>query len=227
MLSPHPTLLRTRRTPGFLASDSAWAVDGETPTTTPGAALTRAEMATLLACGVLSALAVLLLDFRLRLPGHAILRSVFPMAVGLALVPRRGAGTVMGLGAAGAWLVWLAANGASPKGLGSTTSLLCTGPLLDLALSRARRGVGLYLAFMLAGVGSNLLALQVQASARGAGMGGGRSLGSWLATAAVTYPLFGVLAGLLSAAALFRVRDPSPRDDRPTGAVTSQRAKPE
>ena len=33
------------------------------------------------------------------IPGHAILRAVFPMVTGLALVPRRGAGTVMGLGA--------------------------------------------------------------------------------------------------------------------------------
>ena len=47
------------------------------------------ELAFLVACGFLAALASGYLAFRLCMPGHAILRAVFPMALGLAAVPRR------------------------------------------------------------------------------------------------------------------------------------------
>ncbi len=57
-----------------------------------------AAMAVLLGAGVTAALATVFLDFSLRIPGHAILRVVFPMALGLSLAPRRMGGMVMGDG---------------------------------------------------------------------------------------------------------------------------------
>lgn len=170
-----------------------------------------AEVAALLALGGCSAAAVMLVDFNLRLPGHAILRSVFPMALGIALVPRIGAGWVLGLGA---WIgvPCLLAIGAAEKGWGAITSLCLTGPLLDLALRRVRSGWRVPVAFALAGLASNLGAMAVQVTLKltGIGGGGGRRFGEWLLTAAVTYPSFGLLAGLFSAAVWFHWLMPRP-----------------
>src|SRR5262249_44745800 len=116
------------------------------------------EVALLVGLGAAAALATTLLDFSLRIPGHAILRSVFPMALGMALVPRRLAGTVMGASALATALVVGAARGGGP-GAGALTSLCLTGPLLDLVLWGADRGWRLYLGFVLAGLGSNLVSL--------------------------------------------------------------------
>jgi hypothetical protein len=69
-------------------------------------------------------------DFNLQIPGHAILRAVLPMAIGLALVPRKNGGTVMGVAALGGEL----------PGLGACTSLALLGPMLDLALRSSAAG---------------------------------------------------------------------------------------
>src|SRR5689334_20178588 len=61
--------------------------------------ITTAELACLFRCGALAALTVGLVHLQLRVPGHAILRGAFPMAMGLALVPRRLSGLVMAIGA--------------------------------------------------------------------------------------------------------------------------------
>ncbi len=63
-------------------------------------ALPALELLALLLFGGLAACSMLFLDFGVRVPGHAILRAVLPMACGLAVVPRRGAGLVMGGGVA-------------------------------------------------------------------------------------------------------------------------------
>ncbi len=179
-------------------------------------ALGLVETAALLLCGMAAAFAVLLLEFKWRLPGHAILRGVFPMAMGLAMVPRRGAGTVMGLGAIATAAVVLT-SGWGEKGLGSLTSLFLVGPLLDLSTRWSTSGKRVYLAFMSAGVLANLAAMsmQVVAKSMGWGGGGGKSLAAWLPLACVTYPTFGAVAGIVSAAALFRWGSPSPRDAEP------------
>lgn len=183
---------------------------------TPGAGITPisvSETAVLLACGATAAAAVLMLDFKLQLPGHAILRAVFPLALGLALVPRRGAATVMGAGAVSTAAA-LVFGGWGEKGLGSMTSLCVIGPLVDLAVSRSSTGRRVYLSFITAGVLTNLAALAVQASAKyfGFGGGGGKSLAVWLPMALVTYPVFGAVAGLVSAAAWFRWNAPASAD---------------
>ncbi len=175
---------------------------------------TLLEWAILLQCGVIAACSSTFLDLGIqRVPGHAILRVVFPFALGLAVVPRRGAGCVMGVSAAltGAGLQYAGFRGEG-LGFGALTSLIATGPLLDWTLRRTHGGWRQLLAFTLAGLGGNLLALGVRGLAKFAGWeaAGRRPLGEWLTQAAGTYILCGVIAGLISGAVLFSVR---PRRD--------------
>lgn len=181
--------------------------------------LRAAEILLLLGVGVVAAAGSAFLDLGLRIPGHAILRAVFPMAFGLALVPRQFAGTVMGIGAlasAGA----IKAGGSAPLGLGAMTSLTLTGPLLDLALWRVQRGWPLYLGFALAGLGSNLAAMGVRGGARLMGWDptGGRPLALWWPQAIVTYALCGIVAGLISAVVWFRFSE----SRRPTAGTEAR-----
>ena len=166
------------------------------------------EWAVWLAMGITAACASALPDWNLRIPGHAILRSVFPMALGLSLAPRRGAGGVMGVIACATALT-LRFSGRAEVGFGALTSLSLTGPLLDVALWKAQAGWRLYAGIVLAGLSSNLIAMGIKDTEKllmSGGGGGKRSFGAWLAQAAWTYPLCGVLAGLLSAVIWFRWR---------------------
>src|SRR5215218_8086313 len=62
--------------------------------------ISAAEIACLVACGVVAGIAIGFGNQIIRgVPGHAILRSVLPMAFGLALVPRRSAGVTMSFSA--------------------------------------------------------------------------------------------------------------------------------
>ncbi|QDU39071.1 hypothetical protein Mal4_34060 [Maioricimonas rarisocia] len=151
--------------------------------------------------GVAAAVASTMVDLHLRIPGHAILKAIFPMAIGFALVPRRGAGlsmsslalvTVFGLRA-----VAPAGGGLS---LGAITSLATVGPLLDWSLQRSRGGWPVWRAFALAGLAANLLALFVRAGAKLTGLEhlGARPLWNWLPAAVFTYAICGLLAGLIS-----------------------------
>ena len=189
----------------------------------PGRALTQdiptVEFSFLLGMGAVAALATVLLDFSLRLPGHAILRTILPMAAGLAFVPRKHAGATMSLGALMAAL-GLALGGGRLPGAGAATSLLLTGPLLDLATRQARNGGRVYLGFALAGLASNSCALLVRAAGKLAGIDamGTRPLGSWLAVALLCYALCGLAAGLLSGMLCFRLSSPSALKDEETVA---------
>ena len=160
-----------------------------------------------------------LIDISLGLPGHAILLSVLPLALGLAIVPRSMAGSIMGLGALATSGVIRSFGGGG--GLGAFTSLCLLGPCLDVALLRARSGPWIYGGLALGAVAANMAAFGVQLAIKllasgggrggggggGGGMGGGRSLMDWLPQAIVTYPLFGLVAGLVSAAIWFRFRE--------------------
>jgi hypothetical protein len=162
------------------------------------------ELAVLAGCGLLAAGATVFLDFNLRIPGHSILRAILPMSLGLALVPRRGAGFVMS-GAALIGMVGVGLGGFS-AGAGALTSLLCLGPLLDAASRLANRGGWLIVAFGIAALLSNVMAFIVRAVTR---LGGGNSGGSgagWWSIAPVTYGMCGLLAGILCAAIWFRWR---------------------
>jgi hypothetical protein len=171
------------------------------------------EIAILLGAGVCAALATAFLELRLRIPGHAILRAIFPMALGLALAPRRGGGTLMGTSALASALVIQGGHFAS-IGLGALTSLALTGPLLDAALRRARYGWQLLLGFAAAGVASNLLALAVRTGAKAMGWerGMARPMGTWWNQAIITYAVCGLLAGLISGLIWFHVTSRSRRN---------------
>jgi hypothetical protein len=156
----------------------------------------------LLGMGALAAV-VATMKFGLSIPGNAILRPVLPIVLGLALVPRTGAGTTMS--ASSLVTLMLMRLLGDTKGLGGTASLLLLGPALDVALLYARPNWVLYLRFALAGMAANGLAFVVQMGAKSFGfsLGGGKDFRSWLSIATITYPLFGLVAGLASGALLF------------------------
>ncbi len=173
------------------------------------------QLGALMLLGAVTALATGLIQLHLRIPGHAILRSVFPMALGLALCPVRKGGTLMGLSALGTAVLMRGYNVGS-FGVGSMASLAMTGPLLDVALIGARRGWRLYLGFVCAGIVSNLVALVLRGGFKAlvGDVAGGRLIGDWWHQAWLTYPVCGLLAGLLSAAVWFRLRGQPPQSDR-------------
>jgi hypothetical protein len=179
-----------------------------------------AELAVLVGAGATAAVAVACLDFSLRIPGHAILRAVFPMALGLSLAPRRLGGIVMGAGAC-TTLMLLKATGGRVPGLGALASLCALGPVLDVALWWCRSGWPVYLSFALAGWGANLIAFAVRGAGKMSGLDGlrMRPLSDWLTVAPWTYSLCGLVAGLVSAAIWFRLRvdrDTGPAEEPPS-----------
>jgi len=139
----------------------------------------------------------------LGLPGHNLLRVIFPMAMGLALVPRHGSGTIMGLGglAGGALLAVLGPHG---LGAGALTGLVLLGLALDVAMLGAGSGRAVYLRFAAAGLGVNLVALAARAALKVSLHE--PKLAAWLPKALVCYPVCGLLAGLISAAVWFRIQ---------------------
>jgi hypothetical protein len=173
----------------------------------PAARISNHEIAALVACGALAALAVFAIHLSFRIPGHAILRAVFPMAAGLAIVPRRFAGLVMTIAAA------LTAVGLHIGGIGeiqpaALVSLLALGPLLDLAMLGNSIGWKLYARFIAAGVAANLIAFATRTilTAMGYGTPGSHQMErlGWIVPA--SFLLCGAVAGLVSAIAWFRLR---------------------
>lgn len=174
-----------------------------------------ADWATLIGIGIMTAATSTLADLHLRVPGHAILKVVFPVAAGLALVPRRGAGTVIGTSALATAipLRWAGFGGAG-LGFGALTSLTVIGPMLDWTLRRAQSSRAVYFGFVFAGLATNLLALFVRGSLKGLGWEpvGSRSFSVWLPQAVVAYTVCGIAAGLVSACVWFCAR---PQQTRP------------
>ncbi|MCH8829645.1 MAG: hypothetical protein IID45_08715 [Planctomycetes bacterium] len=163
------------------------------------------EWCCLAGCGVTAAVLSTFLDFSLRIPGHAILRAVFPMAIGLALIPRHGAGTVMGGSALLACLAFRMGGIADGPGFGALTSLTAIGPILDCTLRHAGKRRRTYLQFALAGLAANALAFLVRGGMKwGAFVGGGKQpFWLWWPKASLTYIACGLLAGLAGGAILF------------------------
>ncbi len=191
-LTVHDGLLAAARVPSFAGA---------------GRRVSAVEVVTLLAAGVTAAFAMAYVRLGLRIPGNAILLAVFPMAWGLALAPRRLAGSLM---SAGAFATASALTfGGTRFGSGAFVSLCLTGPLLDVALAGARRGWRLYLGFVLAGLGTNLLAFGSRAAMKLAGtdLPGMRPLAGWWSQALLTYAACGAIAGLVSAGFWFQFRD--------------------
>lgn len=178
--------------------------------TSDALAAPAADWMLLISFGAIAAMSSACLDLGIRrIPGHAILRVVFPISLGLALVPRRGAGTVMGSSALFTAIL-LRMSGIQSEGLGfgALASLLATGPILDVALRRANGGWKTYVLFAVAGLSSNVMALVTRGVAKATGFEqpGRRPLGEWLSQASITYVLCGLAAGLISGIVLFYAR---------------------
>jgi hypothetical protein len=165
------------------------------------------ELLLLLMCGATAAAAVGLVKLRLGIPGHSIVLAAVPLALGMALAPRRMAGCVMSGGALGtAWLLTTAGTGS--YGSGSFVSLSLLGPLMDLALTGVRGGRRVYAALILSALTTNLLALASRAVPKVLGLDvGSRPWDSWWLLASVTYTLSGIVAGLLGAICWFHFND--------------------
>jgi len=170
--------------------------------------ITSAELLLLFLCGGAAAAASGFVRLGIRIPGNAIVLAVIPMVLGLALAPRRMAGFVMSAGAFGTAAA-LSLSGLCYYGGGAFVSLCLAGPIMDLALTRARSGWRLYLGLVLAGIATNVLAL----FSRGAGKllgfdtsGSMRPFATWWPQAIYTYVLCGALAGLIGAICFFQLR---------------------
>ena len=192
VLAVRPVLLQSSRLPA-LTRDSE--------------GIRAAELAWLMLMGLAAAAGSILLDYKLKIPGHAILRCILPMTLGLALVPRRGAGLIMATSAVTGGLA-LQLTSFSGAGFGALTSLTLSGLLLDVAAARARRGWHWYLGVAFSAVATNLVAFAIKFGAKASGLDGiaRQPLAMWWPRAAITYPLCGLVAGLLAAAILFRLR---------------------
>ena len=165
------------------------------------------EVLLLLMCGATAAAAVGLVKLRLGIPGHSIVLAALPMALGVALAPRRMAGCVMSAGAIGTAGL-LTAAGTGSFGSGSFVSLALLGPMMDLALTGARGGHRVYVALVVSGLATNLLALASRAVSKVLGLDlGSRPWDSWWLQASMTYTLSGIVAGLLGAACWFHFND--------------------
>lgn len=172
------------------------------------------EFVALLLIGGLATCLMVFWDWGVKqIPGHAILRSVFPMVCGLALVPRRGAGTTMGAGAL-ATLTFMNFSLRDTPGWGASTSLLLIGPMMDLALWSAKPGRWMYVRFALAGFAANLAAFLVKAGTKyfDVAGSGGKPFAAWLPKAMLTYTVCGLLAGVISAAVWFHSSRPNSPD---------------
>ena len=178
-----------------------------------------AELLILFASGAAAAVAVGKAKLGLGIPGHSIVLAALPMVLGMALAPRRFAGSVMSAGALGsAWA--LAGAGLADFGAGSFVSLCLLGPMMDVALRNAHTGRRVYAALILAGVLTNVLALASRAAAKVIGLDvGSRPFDTWWLQASMTYTLSGAVAGLLGALCWFHFNSTGPRrGSRPTSA---------
>jgi hypothetical protein len=166
------------------------------------------EILLLLFCGSTAAAAVELVKLGLRLPGHAIVLAMIPMALGLALAPRRSAGFIMSAGAFSTAII-LSQIGMVRYGTGSFVSLCLLGPILDLVLAKIRSGWRLYSGLVIAGFITNLLALTSRSAGKllGLDLAGARPFGIWWGQAIVTYSICGAIAGLIAAICFFSLRN--------------------
>lgn len=167
-----------------------------------GSGLSMLELCLLLLLGIAAATITAFVHLQLRVPGSVILRAVFPMALGLALVPRRGSALIAGVAAGFTGSLYSLID-VGDTSSGALTILWLIGPMLELAMIGATQGWKLYLRFMTAGLATNLIAFLVRAFAAGSLTAGSKRFGSWQMTL-LSWVLCGAAAGLLSAVVWFR-----------------------
>jgi hypothetical protein len=167
--------------------------------------ISTSEVLLLLFCGAAAAATSGLVKDGLRIPGHSIVLSMLPMALGLALAPRRLSGFLM---STGAFSTAAAFNhlGLAHYGSGAFISLCLLGPVMDLAVTKARSGWRLYSGLVLAGIATNLLALGSRGLSKFFGLDmGTRPFSTWWSQAILTYTLSGAVAGLICALCFFHL----------------------
>jgi hypothetical protein len=146
--------------------------------------------------GAATALMTSYVKLNLGIPGHAIVLAVLPIALGMAFVPRRFAGSIMSASAAAT----MAAIGHT--GFGAIASMLAIG-VLDLALRKARPGITLCGAFILAGFAGNVVArVATKLTLVDSGL---VVFSAWWAHSLVSYAVCGAFAGLVSVAMWFHL----------------------
>jgi len=191
------------------------------------AAVSLAELSFLVSMGATTGLVRCLVDLRLGLPGHSIVLIVLPLALGIALAPRRGAGTVMGLSAAATALTFKCAGIGHAVGPGAFTSLAVTGVAFDVWMARLRGKKSVYASWILAAFSANFLAFVVRAGMKLSGAWPGVGVGAfrpgWLARAAVSYSACGIVAGFVCAWICFKFRRED--DDRFAGTMACVRTR--
>ncbi len=132
----------------------------------------------------------------------------------MSLAPRHVAGSDMSASAV-TTAALLTTAGAATYGSGAIVSLALLGVMSDVAVRGARRGWRIYVALVLAGLLTNLLALGSRAATKVLGLdAGSRPFDSWWLQAIGTYAASGIVAGLLGAFCWFQFTDrslPKPR----------------
>jgi hypothetical protein len=184
--------------------------------------ISAAEIVLLIFCGAAAAAASGFIRLGLRLPGHSIVLSMVPMALGLALAPRKLAGCIMSAGALGMAAAF-GLSGMTHYGSGASVSLCLMGPMMDLAVTRVRAGWRLYLGLISAGIVTNLLALASRSASKllGLDMAGMRPFGTWWTQAIITYSLSGAVAGLIGALCFFHLRGQIPESEAANSGTPS------
>jgi hypothetical protein len=172
-----------------------------------GSRISVAEVAILILAGAAAACASAYVRLGLRIPGHAVVLAVVPMALGLSLAPRRLGGMIMG-GSAFATASGLTAAGLASYGTGAMTSLCLSGPFMDVALAWASGGWRVYASLVAAGLATNVAAFLQRSASKLLEMDkpGTRLFDEWWREATLTYLLSGAVAGLLGAFFWFQFR---------------------
>ena len=168
--------------------------------------ISTSELMLLMLCGGAAAAMSGLVKVGLRLPGNSIILSMLPMILGLAIAPRRFSGFIMSAGAFGTASAFSLA-GLAHYGSGAFVSLCLMGPMMDLALTKARSGPRLYIGLTLAGIITNLMALGSRSMSKLIGLDSAsmRPFGTWWSQAVITYSLCGAAAGLIGALCFFHL----------------------
>ncbi len=176
------------------------------PLSKRGERIAGVELLSLVCAGGLAAAAIAFIPLQMQIPGHAILKAALPMVFGVAMVPRRGAGTVAGLAAAGAVGAFFVLNVGNMQPA-AVIALLAIGPAIDIALNGAKKaGWRLYLRFALAGLLANLVSFAVRWGTASFHLDSPRphALREFGFAALASFALCGLAAGLISAVVCFR-----------------------
>lgn len=162
----------------------------------------------LLVCfGMLAGISVSYIKLSIGIPGHAIIKIMIPMALGLAIAPVRSAGAIMGISGLITAFIGQTLLGSLGTGTGAYTGLVCTGVLMDFTLYFANTGWKLYSGLMVSGLIANLIALYVRSGFKSFFKINFYDYHTWFQTAAFSYPICGLLAGFLCALLVFKFRN--------------------